>query len=159
MQGGGCLWGEHGGVWQLLLTPPPQRRCVRGGLRADGGLGCVGVELWGGGWMSSGDHEVLAERFASDASKWAALQGVPDSAAAAGVVADIVLIDDHDDTSRVEVSESDVSRKIVFQSHLKICRLTRLEDGKYSLASVSPSVPVVTNESDASACTPDPDHC
>eukprot|EP01044_Picomonas_judraskeda_P046357 COSAG03_NODE_25834_length_263_cov_0.628049_1_plen_41_part_01 len=41
MQGGGCLWGEHGGEWQLLLTPPPQRRCVRGGRRADGGLGCV----------------------------------------------------------------------------------------------------------------------
>lgn len=101
---------------------------------------------------------MLAERFARDASKWATLRGAADSAAAAGVVADIVLIDDHDDTSRVYTTESDGSRTIAFQSHLKICRLTRLEDGKYSLASVSPSVPVVTNESDASASLPIPDH-
>ena len=58
----------------------------------------------GRGRMScSEDHAVLAERFVEDEAKWAALRKLDEGSAPQGVVADVVMIDDHDDTSRVEL--------------------------------------------------------
>ncbi len=43
-------------------------------------------------------------------------------------------------------------KKTVFESHLKIARLSRGADGKYSMTTTK-SAPVVTDEGDASAFT------
>ena len=61
-----------------------------------------------------------------------------------------MLIDDHDGTDRRDMSKADGSKTTLLYSHLKICRLARTEDGKYSLSS-TPTAMLVTDESDASA--------
>ncbi len=53
--------------------------------------------------MGSGEHAVLAERFGSDEAKWGALRKFDEGSAKQGVVADVVFIDDHDATSRVDL--------------------------------------------------------
>lgn len=96
----------------------------------------------------SGDHAVLEERFVRDLPKWQALKSA--DTGAAGVVTDVVLIDDHDASSRAQIDVGGGRQKTVFMSHLKICRLIRGADGNYSLTS-TPGTPVMTDEGDASA--------
>ena len=97
------------------------------------------------------DHTVLSDRFDADKPKWAALKAAP--ALKPGVAADLVLIDDHDQTSRteVDVDGDGTVDKVKWLSHLKFARLTREADGKYTMTSTK-SAKLGTNQSDASEC-------
>jgi hypothetical protein len=128
----------------------PQRALVAGVYVRPGVAQCRAVLASAGVQMSaSGDHSVINERLESDRAKWEALQSSEPSAAA-GVVADIVLIDDHDDTSRVEDTAADGTAVTLWGSHLKIGRISRTADGKYTLTSTA-SATFHTDKSDASA--------